>query len=127
MADPTAVNAQITDAVNPQITDAIATSNASSIASQPAILSNIMLANLISNINLSQQNTVAYQQALNELGIAILGKSVNLLTTLGPVEAMSVQQVLTGNALADEIADLKATLEGVGNTDGAEAPPAPKS
>jgi Killing trait len=127
MAEPTAVNSQITDAVNPQITDAVATSSVSSIASQPAMLSNLMLANLIANTNLSQQNAIANQQAMNELGVAILGKSVNLLTTLGPIEAMSVQQVLTGNVVAEDIADLRAALQAVGETNGAEVPPAPKA
>lgn len=127
MAMPTALNEQITDAVNPQITDAVATSSVNSIASQPAILSNVMLANLIQNINISQQNAVSNQQALNELGVAVLGKSVNLLTTLGPIEAMSVQQVLTGNVVAEDIAQLKAAIQSFGETNGDAAPPAPKS
>ncbi len=93
------------------ITEAVSVSNVSAIAGQPAVLSNLALGNLIQNINLSQQNAIANQQTMNEIQATVVGKVVNLLTTLGPLEAMSAQQLLTGNALAEELADLKATLE----------------
>lgn len=82
--------------------------DAKSVAEQPAILSNLALANLIQNINQAQQNAVSNQQAMNQVSVAVVGKVVSLLTTLGPLEAMSAQQLLTGNAVAEEIADLKA-------------------
>ena len=85
--------------------------NAEVIASQPAMLSNLLFANLVANINLSQQNAVAAQQALNELGLAILAKSVNLISNLSPEEARSDVALLTGNSLAETLADLKATLQ----------------
>lgn len=85
--------------------------NAEVIASQPAMLSNLLFANLVANINLSQQNAVATQQALNELGLAILAKSVNLISNLSPEEARSDEELLTGNSLAETLADLKATLQ----------------
>lgn len=81
-----------------------------SVAEQPAILSNLALANLIQNVNQAQQNAVSQQQAMNQISVAVTGKVVNLLTTLGPLEAMSAQQLLTGNAVAEEIADLKAAV-----------------
>jgi hypothetical protein len=112
----TAVNSQITDSntVNPMITDAVATSNVTSIASQPAMLSNLAFANLVQNVNLSQQNAVSNQQAMNQLGITVTGKVVNLIANLSPLEAASATHVLTGNTVAEDIADLRAALEVAG-------------
>jgi hypothetical protein len=93
-----------------EIIQSIAIANAKSIAEQPATLSNLMLGNLVQNTNQSQQNAVSNQQNVNGIQQAILSKVVNLLTTLGPLEAMSAQQILTGNAVAEEMADLKATI-----------------
>jgi Killing trait len=132
MAYPTAVNSQITDdvvnpqitdatAVNPQITDAIDIANLKAIGEQPAMLSNLAFSNLVNNVNLAQQNAVANQQAMNQLGVSVLGKAVNLITTLGPLEAASATHVLTGNTVAQDIADLKAAVQafspaGAGNS-----------
>jgi hypothetical protein len=91
--------------------EATADAHLRSVAAQPAILANLSLSNLIQNINLAQQNAVSNQQAMNQLSIAIVGKTVNLLTTLGPLEAMSAEQALTGNSVAEEISDLKAAVE----------------
>lgn len=104
-------------AVPGDVVEAIAISNLKAVAEQPASLANLALANLVQNTNLAQQNAVSHQQAMNQLSVAIVGKVVNLLTTLGPEEAMSAQQLLTGNAVAEEIADLKAA---VGATPAAE-------
>ncbi|HZS48316.1 MAG TPA: hypothetical protein VFC63_24820 [Blastocatellia bacterium] len=120
--------------VNPQITDAVAeTNNQNSsslsdgarnspvklhhdpISEQTAMLSNLVYANLVANVNLSQQNAVANQQAMNELGVAILGKVVNLISNLGPLEARSATEILTGNTFAELIVDLKAALAAVQN------------
>ena len=84
--------------------------DAKSIAVTPAMLSNLMYSNVIANTNLSQQNAVANQQAMNELGISVTGKTVNVVSNLGPVEARSAVDVLTNNELQQTIADLKATL-----------------
>jgi hypothetical protein len=93
------------------IIQSIAIGNAKSIGEQPAMLSNLAYSNVVANTNLSQQNAVANQQAMNELGISIVGKTVNSLTNLGPLEARSAVDVLTGNSLAETIADLKATIQ----------------
>ncbi len=45
----------------------------------PEIFSNLVYSNLIQNVNLSQQNAVANQQAMNQLALSILGKTVNAL------------------------------------------------
>ncbi len=81
-----------------------------SIAGTTAMLSNLMYSNVMANINLSQQNAVANQQAMNELGISVTGKTVNLVSNLGPLEARSAVDVLSNNELAQTIADLKATI-----------------
>lgn len=88
----------------------VAIANLKSIAEQPAMLSNLAYSNAVANTNLSQQNAVANQQAMNELGISIVGKTVNKVSDLGPLEARSAVDVLTDNALADEIASLRATI-----------------
>ncbi|MBI5423037.1 MAG: R body protein [Opitutae bacterium] len=75
------------------------------------MLSNLAYSNAIANTNLSQQNAVANQQAMNELGISIVGKTVNKVSDLGPLEARSAVDVLTDNALADEIASLRAVIQ----------------
>lgn len=93
------------------ITEAVSISNVSTIAGQPAVLSNLALGNLIQNINMSQQNAITHQQSMNEIQATVLAKVINVMTALGPLEAMSAQQLLTGNALAQELADLKAALE----------------
>lgn len=94
-----------------ETTTVISITNLKSIGEQPAMLSNLSYSNTIANTNLSQQNAVANQQAMNELGISIVGKTVNKVSDLGPLEARSAVDVLTNNELAETIAELKATLE----------------
>lgn len=89
----------------------LAIGNLKSVAEQPAMLSNLAYSNTIANTNLSQQNAVANQQAMNELGISIVGKTVNKVADLGPLEARSAVDVLSNNELAQTIADLKSSLE----------------
>ena len=89
----------------------IGITNLKSVGEQPAMLSNLAYSNTIANTNLSQQNAVANQQAMNELGISIVGKTVNTVSNLGPLEARSAVDILTNNELAQTIADLKATVQ----------------
>lgn len=74
------------------------------------MLSNLAYANLISNVNLAQQNAVANQQAMNQLLLTVVGKIVNLLANLSPMEAMAVVKMDTGNDVAQQLSDLKAAL-----------------
>jgi hypothetical protein len=90
------------------IRESIAVGNVKSVAEQPAMLSNLAYANLVSNINLAQQNAVSNQQAMNQLAIAVTGKIVNMLANLSPLEAASATELFTGDDLASQIADLKA-------------------
>jgi hypothetical protein len=97
--------------VNPQIVDSVAIGNVKSVAEQPAMLSNLAFANLVNNVNLSQQNAVSNQQAMNQLLITVTGKIVNMLANLSPLEAASVTELFTGDDAAREAADLKAATE----------------
>lgn len=99
-----------TSSIPSEITESIAISSLKSIAEQPSVLSNVLLSNLIMNTNMAQQNAVSFQQTQNSIQATVTGKVVGMLTTLGPLEAMSSQQILTGNTTAEEIADLKAAL-----------------
>lgn len=94
----------------PEIVEQVAISALKSISEQPAMLSNLAYSNSVTNNNIAAQNAVANQQALNELGISVLGKTVNVISNLGPVEAKAAQEILTGNSVAETIADLKAVL-----------------
>ena len=92
------------------VVEAVAIGNLKSISEQPAMLSNLAYSNTVVNTNLSMQNAVSNQQSLNELGIAVLGKTVNLVTNLQPSEARAIVEVLTGDEVAQEISDLKAAV-----------------
>jgi 5-enolpyruvylshikimate-3-phosphate synthase len=94
--------------LDPGVVEAVAIGNLKSISEQPAMLSNLAYSNTVMNTNLAAQNAVSNQQALNELGVSILGKTVNVVSNLGPLEAKSAQEILTGNTMGELIADLKA-------------------
>lgn len=94
-----------------EITDAVAIGNLKSISEQPAMLSNLAYSNTVMNTNLSAQNAVANQQSMNQLGVAVVGKTVNKISNLGPLESKSATEVMTDNALADVITSLKASIE----------------
>lgn len=93
------------------IRESIAIGNVKSVAEQSSMLSNLAYANLISNVNLSQQNAVSNQQASNQLGVTVTGKAVNLVANLSPMEATAVVKLDTGNDVAEQLADLKGTLQ----------------
>ncbi|MBP0030916.1 RebB family R body protein [Roseofilum sp. Guam] len=79
------------------IQESIAISNAKSVAEQPAMLANLAFANLVANTNLSQQNAVSNQQAMNQLAMSITAKVINKISDLNSVEAVGVKQLDTGN------------------------------
>lgn len=93
------------------IREAIAIGNVKSVAEQSSMLSNLAYANLISNTNLGQQNAVSNQQALNQLGATVTGKSVNLVANLSPMEAVAAVKLDTGNDIAEQLADLKGAVQ----------------
>jgi hypothetical protein len=99
-----------TSALPDDIRESIAIGNVKSVAEQPSMLSNLAYANLIGNVNLSQQNAVSNQQAMNQLGLTVTGKVVNLVANLSPLEAVAVVKMDTGNDVAQQLADLKGTI-----------------
>ena len=99
---PVEIPEQTTPASLPDdIREAIAVGNVKSVAEQPAMLSNLAFANLISNVNLSQQNAVSNQQAMNQLGVTVTGKIVNLVANLSPLEAAAVEHLFADREAAD--------------------------
>jgi|GEM_PF-2163447 len=94
------------------IRESVAISGVDSVAGQPASLANLTYANTIANVNLSQQNTLANQQAINQVGLATLAKAVDLVADLSPMEAVATVKLDTGNDIAEQLADLKAVLNG---------------
>ncbi|MFL6628036.1 MAG: R body protein [Burkholderiaceae bacterium] len=94
-----------------EVVTAVAIGNLKAISEQPAMLSNLAYSNTVANTNLSQQNAVANQQAMNELGISIVAKASNTVSNLSPMEARAAVDVLTNDELAQTIADMKATLQ----------------
>ena len=107
-----------TSSLPDDIRESIAIGNVKSVAEQSSMLSNLAYANLISNVNLSQQNAVSNQQAMNQLGVTVTGKVVNLVANLSPMEAVAVVKMDTGNDIAEQLSDIKGTLS-------AFAPPTP--
>lgn len=90
--------------------ESIAISGFHSVAQQPAMLSNLSYANLVANVNLSYQNALSNQQAMNQLGLAVTGKAVNLVANLSPMEAVAVVKLDTGDDFARQLADLKGAM-----------------
>jgi hypothetical protein len=78
--------------------------------SQAARLTNLGQSNVIANFDRGAQNAVANQQAHAGLAVSVLGKTVNRVQNLGPLEARSSVDVFTGNEVAQAIGDLQASL-----------------
>lgn len=94
------------------ITEAIAISNSKAVGEQPAILANLMLANLITNINTMQQMAISNQQAMNQIQMATAAQSVSLLIGTNPNEAMAMKELLTNvQNHTQEIANLNTIIE----------------
>lgn len=73
--------------------------NEQAIGEQPAMLSNLVFSNLIANVNMSQQNAVSNQQAMNQLLIAVTGKVINILSDAGSAEqAAKVKAALSSSS-----------------------------
>jgi len=106
MAYPTTVNAQITDAVTQ--------ANVKVIADAPAQAMATVYQLLAQTVGLSIQNSVANQQNNNTIDTSVTTQGVNLLYTL-PVasDARGTTEIFSGNALAETLADLKATLQSI--------------
>lgn len=100
-------------ALNEEIVSSIAIANLKTVAEQPALLSNIALSNQIFNQNMSQQNSLAEQ---NAMGIARLAavKSMTEFNPMDPSQARSEQHALTGDSVASQMQALLAALNSGG-------------
>jgi hypothetical protein len=102
------------------IIEAIAVSNAKSIGEQPAILSNLALANQIANCNLAQQNAISNQQAMFQLQMATLSKCVEVILGADPSSSKSAQQMKALQEFFAQVVSQMSTMNSV-------AKPAPRN
>ena len=107
------------------ILESIALGSLLGITGQPSSLSNLAYSNTIINTNLTQQNTVNNQQAMNQVGKSVLGTAVNLVADVSPMEAVAIIKMDTGNDVAQQLIDLKGVLAGFPN-ETVTPPPAPQ-
>ena len=92
------------------IRESIAIGNVKCVGEQPSLLSSLTFGNASTNTNLSQQNSVSQQQAMNQVTTTVAGKAVNLVSTTRPMEAVATLKLTTGNDLGQQLLDLKAAL-----------------
>lgn len=80
------------------------------ISSQPGELSNLEYSNAATNNDLAAQNAVSNQAAIAQIGLTAVGKAVQMVSTLTPMQARSEQEILTGNPVAGNIVVQKAVV-----------------
>ena len=98
--------------VNDQITDAVTQANVKVLADAPAQALGTVYQVMAQTVGLSMQNAVANQQNMNTIDTSVTTQGVNLLYSM-PVaaDARGTNEIFSGNALAETIADLKATMQ----------------
>jgi hypothetical protein len=103
MADPTLVNGQITDAVTQTNVKILADAPGQALATLYQVMAH--------TVGIGMQNATSAQQNGTTLGQAAATQGVNLIYTLDvAADAVSTQEILTGNSLAQELASLNAAL-----------------
>jgi hypothetical protein len=85
--------------------------NGTVVAQQPSMLSNLVYANHVVSNDLGAKSLVGHQDAMNRLRQSIVAKAVSQVQDLAPATARAAVDALSSNALAQEIADLKAAIE----------------
>jgi hypothetical protein len=80
------------------------------ISSQPAELSNLEFSNAVTNNGMAAQNAVTNQSAISQVGLTAVGKAVQMVSSLTPMQARSAQEVLTGSQVASGIAVQKSII-----------------
>lgn len=93
------------------IRESVAIGNLKSVAEQSSMLATLTYADLLINDTISQQNAVSNQQGMNQLGVTVAGKTTKLVSSLNPLETTAIARLDTGNDVAEQLADIKATLE----------------
>ena len=103
MADPTLVNGQITDAVTQ--------TNVKVLADAPAQALATVYQTMAQAVGLGMQNATAAQQQMNTINQAVTTQCANLIMTMDTAASgRATLQLLTGNSLATQLAQLLATL-----------------
>jgi hypothetical protein len=102
--------AEIT-AVNSQITDAATQANVKVLADAPAQALGTVYQVTAQTVGLAMQNAVANQQGMNTIDTSVTTQAVNLIYSI-PVAAgaRGTNEIYSGNALAETLAELKAVL-----------------
>ncbi|HEX8175071.1 MAG TPA: hypothetical protein VF543_08130 [Pyrinomonadaceae bacterium] len=108
-----------TDNISNELIDAIANSTAMAVGEQPAILSNLALANQIANTNLAQQNALSNQQAMFQLELTIVSKCVELIANINPTNANAAQQLQMFQQIMQMFAQMN---QGAAHAGGSGAP-----
>lgn len=101
--------------ISNDLIEAIADSTAISVGEQPAILSNLALANLIANTNLAQQNAISNQQAMFQLEMTIVSKCVEVIANINPSNSQAAQQLAAMQQLMETLKSMQAA-NAPGNT-----------
>jgi hypothetical protein len=114
MADPTLVNGQITDSVTQANVKVLADAPAHAVGMVYQVAGNVA--------GLSMQNAVSHQQSKSLLGTAVTTQGVNPLYSM-PVaaDARGTNEIFSGNAVAELLAQLKTVLSAYPN------PPPPQT
>jgi len=100
--------------VNPKITDAVTQANVKVLADSPAQALSTLYQTMAHSTGLSMQNSVANQQNMATIDTAVTTQGVNLLYTLDTAtDARSTVDILTGNELASQLAQLSAAIAGM--------------
>jgi Killing trait len=116
MADPTLVNGQITDGVTQ--------ANVKVVADAPAHSVGVLYQVAGSATGLSMQNALSNQQSKSLLGTGVTTQGVNLLYSM-PVaaDARGTNEIFSGNAVAELLAQLKTILLAYPNPPPRPVPP----
>jgi Killing trait len=98
--------------VNDQITDAVTQANVKVLADAPAQAMATIYQVMAQTVGLSMQNSVANQQNMNTIDTSVTTQGVNLIYSM-PVAAgaRGTNEIFSGNALAETLADLKASVQ----------------
>lgn len=103
MADPTLVNGQITDAVTQ--------TNVKILGEAPGHAMAMVYQTMAQAVGIGMQNATAAQQSMTTLSQAATVQGINLLFSMDPASAAtSTQKLLTGNSMAQQLAQLNATI-----------------
>lgn len=102
MSSPTEVNGRITDAVTQTNVEIAGVAPAQAMAT--------VYQNMAHSIALSIQNATLGQQQWNNANIAAFAQGLSLLFDTAPAAATGSTDLLTGNALADRLAQGEATV-----------------